>query len=177
MRIGFKRGTALLLTAAIVCGSLPALAATAPTAAVRGRVFSADLKTPAPGLMVQAIPDQGGDPLAQATTDAKGRFALAGLPDGTYVLLLSDGKGAPMAAARVTANAGKTETVALALPEKTGTTTLAPSARRLGAWISTPLGATVTLVAAAVVIGLAADDLTDDDESRENLPPVSPSTR
>lgn len=158
-----------------------ALSAPAPSSAVSGRVFTADLKTPAVGLSVQAVPDGAKDPLVRATTDARGRFQLQGIPAGRYLLVLSDAQGTPLAAAPLTADK-PAMSVTLALP-KAGS--LAPGQSEtpaeetevesgFGTWISSPTGATVTLLAATILVAVGVDQLTDDDTDTEEISPPSP---
>jgi carboxypeptidase family protein len=59
-------------------------------AALRGRVFGSDRKTPVPGAVVHAVrPD--GTVTSSAPADAKGNYVLEGIPPGTYSLAVSKG--------------------------------------------------------------------------------------
>jgi hypothetical protein len=158
MRTVHRSLLAPALALALAVAPSLALAAPALSSAVSGRILAADLKTPAAGLSVQAVPDGAKEPLARATTDARGRFQLEGLPAGRYLLVLYDAQGAPLAAAPIVAEQA-TMSVTLALP-KPGT--LAPgqaegekkddekkddkeaaAATKSGfsAWVSSPTGA------------------------------------
>lgn len=191
MRTVHRSMLALALACALAVAPSLALAAPALSSAVSGRIVAADLRTPAAGLSVRAVPDGAKDPLAQATTDARGRFQLQGIPAGRYLLVLHDAQGAPLAAAPIVAEqAAMTVTLALPAPG-----TLAPgqtegekkddekkdeaeAATKSGfaTWVSSPAGATIVLLASAVVVAVGADQLTDDDTDTNEIPasPAAP---
>lgn len=174
-----KGSVALLLCMALVLSTLPVSLAVSAPSGIAGRVFREDLVTPAANLGVKAIPDGAKDVLAEARTDAKGRFALAGLPAGAYLLLLTDPKGTPLAATRLTTRVGERSDLTLALPDQTpGQNPAAPGQSQTPRvpWISTTLGATVVLVGAAIVLVAGAKSVTDNDKS-PGQPPVSEGTR
>ncbi len=168
----------------------PAHAAlSAPSAAaarISGRIFEPDLVTPAAELVVQAYPEGAKTPVAARQTDQRGRFNFESLPAGTYILFLFRSPDAPLAGARVEAAAGSHRIVALALPDQpaegatpapaTPPPATPPAEKKkhhgLFQWMGTPVGATVTLVAAAAVLAVVADEIT----SKENVTelPVSP---
>ena len=166
------------LCLALAAGTaLPALAASAPTgeAHLAGSVFGPDLRTPATGLEVRVLPAGEKRPIARTVTDRRGRFDAGRLPAGEYLLvLLRDGEPQPVAAARVTARAGEDRPVVLALPGAEAAEAAPASSSGLAAWIATPLGATVALVAAAVVIGVAADSMADDTARQPDASPWEP---
>jgi hypothetical protein len=191
MRTVHRSLLAPALAIALAVAPSLALAAPALSSAVSGRILAADLKTPAAGLSVQAVPDGAKEPLARATTDARGRFQLEGLPAGRYLLVLYDAQGAPLAAAPIVAEQA-TMSVTLALP-KPGT--LAPgqaegekkddekkddkeaaAATKSGfsAWVSSPTGATIVLLASAILVAVGADQLTNDDTDTKEISPPSP---
>ncbi len=190
MRTVHRSMLALALACALAVAPSLALAAPALSSAVSGRIVAADLRTPAVGLSVRAVPDGAKEPLAQATTDARGRFQLQGIPAGRYLLVLYDAQGAPLAAAPIVAEKA-TMTVTLALPAPG---TLAPGqtegeqkddekkdeaavATKSGfsAWVSSPTGATIVLLASAVLVAVGADQLTDDDTDTDEIS-ASPAT-
>jgi hypothetical protein len=166
-----------MLAAALVVAPLTVVAA--PQAAERsldGRVFAADLKTPLAGVSVQVTDQQERQLLAQTVTDDEGRFRVDGLDARTYTIVLVDEQSTPLAAAEV--DVARHEQVSLAVPEvRPGEAGTAPAQASGGggllAWLSTPVGATVAMVAGAAVVAVSADSLTDDNPEREDLPPVS----
>ncbi len=183
------RRTMLALVTAFALAVAPTLVIAAPAAAtinLDGRVFAADRTTPAAGLTVQAVPDGAKEPRAQTTTDRTGRFHLLGMPAGEYLLVLLDASGTPLAAAAVTAE-GPASSVVLALP---GTDPLAPAFASdenqeeqataepgddsddsgFAVWVSSPVGATITLVAAATILAVGARQLTKDDNDKKDIP-------
>ena len=181
MRTVHRSSLALVLASALALAPSLALAAPAQSSAVSGRIFAADLKTPAAGLSVQAVPDGAKEPLARATTDARGRFQLQGIPAGRYLLVLYDAQGAALAAAPIVAEKAAMS-VTLALPKPgslaPGQTGEAPKEESEGeaatksgfaAWISSPSGATIALLAGATLVAIGADQLTDDDTDTEEI--------
>ncbi|GAB4371070.1 MAG: hypothetical protein Kow0062_06320 [Acidobacteriota bacterium] len=163
-----------LVVAALAIGPVaPTLAAPTPAPAVlEGRVLSPDLSEPMPDLAVSAIPEGAKEPVARAATDEKGRFAFEGLAAGRYILLLESAPGTPVAAAPVEALAGKRQRITLALPA------VAPAQAGgkggFGAWVSTPVGATITAVVSAIIVGVLVDSALGDDEEQQDLSPVAP---
>ncbi|UCF67154.1 MAG: hypothetical protein JSV80_15465 [Acidobacteriota bacterium] len=171
-----RRYLALIAALGLACGPWLAVAAPMPSPALlSGRVFTADLSEPAAGLRVQAIPEGADAPFAKTATDEAGKFEFTEIPGGEYILLLTSREGEALAATRIAAPPGCQRHVTLALPQlEPGSSPVAPAQSGGGgfaAWISTPLGATISLVVAAVVVSLIGDELTDDDEVFENRPP------
>ena len=160
----------MLLT--IVIGISPLAVFAAPTAAssIRGVVYQPDFRTPVADLAIQVFAEGTAEPLVKTSTDAKGRFRLADLPEGNYMLLLRDETGEPVAKAPITARAGQSSDVTLALPGA-GENATAPASA--GTFLSGPLGATLALVGTAVIVAVVGDELTDDNPEREDLEPPS----
>jgi hypothetical protein len=178
------RSRTLVLGLAVVLAfsSLFTLAVPAHSTAVRGRVFATDMATPLAGMTVQAFPEGSAVAVAEALTDGSGRFRLAGLQPGQHLLLLSDPAGEAVAAAEVTALAGTEQVMALALPdddetegaEGGSTADQQPEEGRFAAWLKTPLGATITVVATAIALAALADSITDDNERVPDMSPNLP---
>jgi hypothetical protein len=182
-----------ILVTALVLGPIPASLSAPALTRISGRVFDHDLVTPAADLTVQAIPENAKAPLASGQTDHRGRFRLQGLPADNYILLLSDAAGAPVAAARVETRTASSRIVTLALPETppegaappAGGSASKPSEKKgtvekkhrgILAWISTPVGATVALVAGAVVLAAIANQATKDKKDNINEFPITPTS-
>jgi hypothetical protein len=53
---------------------------------IRGTVYDASTKAPLQGVLVTAIPPNGGKPTQQVRTDARGQYSMTGLPAGQYVV-------------------------------------------------------------------------------------------
>ena len=177
MRTVHRNLLAVTLAFALALAPSFVLAAPALSSAVSGRVFAADLKTPAAGLSVQAVPDGAKEPVARATTDLRGRFQLQEIPAGHYLLVLYDAQGAPLAAAPLVAEKAAM-LITLALPEpgslapgQTDEPPTEPTPRSgFSTWVSSPVGATVVLLASATVVAVGADQLTNDDTDTTEIP-------
>ncbi|RMG45371.1 MAG: carboxypeptidase regulatory-like domain-containing protein [Acidobacteria bacterium] len=195
--IGPTRGTAAVLTAAaLLLQPVALLAAPAPEMArIHGNVLAPDLKSPAAGIEVRAIPAAAPGKALSARTDEAGRFLFPRLSPGAYVLLLASRSGEPLAAARVVASPGEDRTVHLGLPRLApGESAVAPAEAAEGGeggdageapkkdrgfrhFIKTPVGATILFVVGAVVFAGVGDALTDEaQELVEQEPPVTPSS-
>lgn len=169
---------AFLLTFILVFGPSSLLLASPEIAqgTLKGRLFAADLVHPAPEVIVQAVQEGSKTPLATTKTDAQGRFSFSRVPVGDVLLVLSQKEGTPLAAAVVSAQAGKTRTITLALPDpkNAGAGPLTPAVahgKGFAAFFSTPLGATVAILAGAIIVGGVAESSTDSADE----PPSSPS--
>lgn len=180
--MGTMARPAVALALALSLSVAPVFSAAPELAQVRGRIFTADLASPAAGLDVQAIPDGAKTPVAATATDDRGSFRFAELLPGEYTLVFTNDAGSPVAASKVNAVAGEKQALTLALPSPLapGETTPAPGEegkkrRGLLGWISTPLGAVVAAVVVAVGVGIAVDQATDDDEDEPDVTPVQPS--
>ncbi len=181
MKTAHRSSLVVALAFALALAPSFALAAPALSSAVSGRIFAADLKTPAAGLSVQAVPDGAKEPVARATTDLRGRFQLQEIPAGRYLLVLYDPQGAPLAAAPLVAEKAAMS-ITLALPKPgslaPGETQEAPpgesnveAATKSGfsTWVSSPVGATVVLLASATIVAVGADQLTNDDTDTKEM--------
>lgn len=167
-----RQAVALLLVTISASIPLTPVLASPATAGIDGHVFDSTLTHPLAGLTVSIVPDGSKEAVASTVTDPRGRFRLKGLPGGAYLLLLMDSGGVPLAAAEIEATAGVQRTVSLALPGPSGkkkaggeATASAGGKKALAAWITSPAGSTLVLVASAVVLAVAADKvLTKNDE-------------
>lgn len=169
-----RRCLAALLTLVLAAGHAGVVLAGPAPSTLKGRLFTSDLIHPAEGVTIQVVPEGAARPAAAATTDPRGRFTFSRLPAGNLLLVLSDRRGTPLAAAQVKAIAGQTQTVTLALPgpQDAVPNPLAPAAGGGGflGFLATPLGATVAIVAGALVVSAVADSASD----AKNEPPSSP---
>jgi len=82
-------------------------------ATLKGKVTSADRKTPLEGARVHAIAKDG-RVVTSAPTDAKGRYQLQGVPAGTYRIAVSTGEGVYSVESEVGIASASTFTVNLA---------------------------------------------------------------
>lgn len=177
MKVTLRRIVATA-TALFLCIG-PGLAAPSAPADLAGRIFDSDFRTPATGLTVQALAEGEKTPTASASTDDAGRFRLADVPRGDYTLVFLDEAGTARAATRVEAGTRQGEHLMLALPEVApGQTEEEDDDGGILAWISSPTGATITMVAGAVVLAVLVDEAVGDDDDDLDLPPpdVSPSS-
>jgi hypothetical protein len=165
-----SRTLCVLVTLSLALAPSFVLAERGATADLEGRLFESDFSTPAAGLDVSLIPEDGEKPLATTQTDEKGGFSLSA-PEGAYVLLFATEDGTPRAARRVVAEPGVRRQLTLAIPPVAPAQT--EEGEGGGSWISTPTGATITMVVAAVALAIAVDEIVDDDESEPDLSPES----
>jgi hypothetical protein len=176
MKVTLRRIVATA-TALFLCLG-PGLAAPSAPADLAGRIFDSDFRSPATGLTVQALAEGEKTPTASASTDDAGRFRLADVPRGDYTLVFLDEAGTARAATRVEAGTRQGEHLMLALPEVAPGQTEEDDDGGILAWISSPTGATITMVAGAVVLAVLVDEAVGDDDDDLDLPPpdVSPSS-
>lgn len=169
-----KRSSLVALTLALclVLGQVPCSWANAAPTRISGRVFASNLVSPAANLTVQAVREGEKVVLTQAITDKNGRFTMSGMEAGPLVLVFLDRQGQPLAATKVTAKTGENSEVTLALPDPSKQAPAAAGTHGIWAWLSTPAGATAAVVASAVVLGVAANQVT---KTNSEQPPVSPS--
>src|SRR5690606_24930504 len=96
------------------CGLAASISAQAPTQTVRGVVFDRDARAPLPGAHVVVLET---DPLIGTTTDADGRFVLAGVPVGRRALRVSFVGYEPVVLAEVLVGTGKEVVLEVGLRE------------------------------------------------------------
>ena len=175
MTISLRRTMVVVLAGLVALGQLSVFAApSTDITAVKGRVFASDLRTPVPGLQIQAVPQGAEEAVARVMTDQRGRFTLSDLPAGKYTLVLYDEQGSALATAPINAQAGHGNDIALALPAVSpGESAAAPAASKAAAWLTTPAGATVALTTTALIFAVVADDVSGSNPSRKDLPPPS----
>ena len=97
------------------CGLAASISAQAPTQTVRGVVFDRDARAPLPGAHVVVLET---DPLIGTTTDADGRFVLAGVPVGRRALRVSFVGYEPVVLAEVLVGTGKEVVLEVGLRER-----------------------------------------------------------
>ena len=166
---------ALVLTLALSVGPL-AFALPGETTSLEGRVFLSDLKTPAGTLDVQVIPAGSEKAAVVGETDSKGHFALSEVPRGDMLLVLLDEAGKPVGASRINTKVGPTQPLTLALaPANTEEEDDDDERGGFWKWVSTPAGATIALLVVGAGTAVLVDDLLDDEETVEDLDPISES--
>lgn len=166
-----KRLVVALLTV-ILLAPAPILAS--PTSALAGRVVPMGGAHPAKAVWL-ADPAGGSAPTSVAVA-ADGSFRADGLRPGPIAIAIETDAGLYAVASPVTLAPGSTRSVRLALEE--GKDTNPPPAdekksrKALSVW-NNPLTASLIVLGAAVVVGVAVDQLTNNGKTNA---PASPST-
>jgi hypothetical protein len=165
-----RPAVAAILAVALQAVSLPSLAGSSP-ATLHGRVVSGG--APMAGVKVHAGDPRTGKIYTSAPAAEDGTFRVAALPASAYELAVETPRGLFVVANGLSLAAGQERTVQLALQEdppppdapapSPEEVEAAQKRQRLGLW-NNPLTATLIVVGAAVVVGFAVDQLTDDDD-------------
>jgi len=175
----YRRSLAIATAVALLLGASPTVAGT-DTGILKGRIFTSDGQTPLSGATVRAANLTTEAIYDSLPTDGHGRFSLAELPSGPYELAVATDNGLYPTRTTLVVDGGKTRALALAL---------APAAAEEGegqgedqgqgqgdsaaedddddeggSFWGKPYIATLTIVGFAVVLGLAADEILDDEE-------------
>ena len=159
-----KLGTAIL-TAIILARPVWAL----PAGAIAGRVLPVD---GAPAARAVLVAPSGADRPLRAELASDGSFHLEGVPAGTADLAVETAGGLYVVATPVAIAPGVTRNLQLALGRQdTSPPPGEKKAKRAGGVWANPLYATLIVVGAAVVVGVAISALT-----QPNSHPASPSS-
>jgi hypothetical protein len=160
--------------AALLLWSFPLSALAGPGARLEGLVVGIDGRAGA-GFTVHLIDPQG-EPLARASTDARGVYGFAGLPAGEYGLGVETPAGelAPVAAPpiRLGENELARRDVKLLATEGTGRPTGAPASYAVGMWWAglSPAAKAWTIVGIVVVTGVTLASLDSGDDEQDASP-------
>lgn len=163
-----------VLVAAVLClATTPTFAA--PTGALSGLVTGSGSSAPVEGAVVLAG-DPDGTIHSSSPAGADGRFELSGLAPATYRVAVRKGDRLWVVASPVTLAPGQARILQVAIDPSEEQAPSPAEARekekkrdRLGFW-NNPLTATLVVVGAAIVVGVALDAATDDN----NETPASP---
>jgi hypothetical protein len=164
------------LIASLLAASLAApsglFAGPRPSASVTGEVVGNGLA----GAIVHAATEDGAG--RSVPLDAHGRFDFQGLSEGAWNLAVQTPAGLHVATAPVVVRAGESRAVLLTLAPGVSAPQSPAAKRRLAdkmSWWNNPLTATLIVVGAAVVVGVAVDQWTDD--GSPSASPSSPASR
>ncbi|MEW5806569.1 MAG: carboxypeptidase-like regulatory domain-containing protein [Acidobacteriota bacterium] len=145
---------------------------------VSGKILSSDKTTPVAGAIVKAAEIESKKVYESQPTTESGSYEISGLPKGTYDIAVQAEKGLYAVNKLLDVGMNESLSLSLALNENAenpgmakGENTKEAKAKpaKTGFW-NNPLTATLTLVGIAIVVGLAIDELTDEEEEK----PMSP---
>lgn len=156
-----------LLAAALIAWVAPALAAP-PPASLTGRIVDAGTRAPLAGATVLLV-----DPTTRTShrsnpTDGEGTFSVPALPAAAYEVAVQAAGTVHVLEGSLRMAAGQARTLELVVaqtddPTDDGVEDPVPPQRRLATIWSKPGAATAIVLGAAVVVGIAVDQLSDDE--------------
>jgi hypothetical protein len=150
-----RRHTACLLVfgLAFLASSGPILAVSPST--LTGRVLAANGADPRPGVTVALVDPASEQTFKSSPTDARGAFAIASAPAGSYALVVEAQEGAFLAASNIQLAPGVNRPVSLALkPGKQGDAPAPTPAPDAGKKSGVPTWAK-WVIAGGIVVGAA----------------------
>jgi len=117
----FRRRTALVLACGLAFLSSSGMLAAAQPSTLTGRVLGANGSDPRPGVTVTLVDPASEQTYKSTPTDARGAFAIATAPAGSYALVVETQEGAFLASNNLQLAPGVNRPVSLALkPGKQG---------------------------------------------------------
>lgn len=153
----------VVLLAASLIASPVLVASPAPSGTLSGVILGDHIA----GAIVHAAVDDT-TIRSSAALGTDGRFAIEGLPEGVWNLAVQTEAGLHVASTPVPVHAGETKMVRISLAPGANATTepVGKKAKRgaMNFW-NNPLTATLFVVGAAIVVGVAIDQWTDDKPS------------
>lgn len=167
-RGNFQRIVALTLILSLQALLAPSLAGTPGTASLTGRVLLAGGQSPVTAGKVHVGNSRTGQ-IATAALSPEGTFTVEGLPPATYEVAVETAGVLNVASNAVHLAPGQNKAVKIAVdPNLKVEPTPRPQKEdpRLGTIWNNPLAATAIVVVSAVVVGIAIDGLTDDDDEQ-----------
>jgi hypothetical protein len=172
--VSSSRSTPLIASflAASLVASSALSAGTRPSAPVTGEVLGNDLA----GAIVHAATEDGAN--RTAPLDAHGRFDFPALSEGAWNLAVQTPAGLHVATTPVVVRGGESRAVLLTLAPGASTPANRAAKRARAdkmSWWNNPLTATLIVVGAAVVVGVAVEQWTEDDSSSAS--PSTPASR
>jgi hypothetical protein len=165
-----RRGLAGLLAICLPAVVVPESAGAATTATLSGTVLSAADRSPLAGARLYLGDPESGDVYPSEPTDTSGRFRVAGVPPSTYEVAVAVERGLYLVPDSVTLEGGAERTLLLAIdPQTTPGPDDAP-ATGLHLW-SNPLTAALLVLGSALVVGVAVENATDDEDDASPTEP------
>ena len=153
------------VVAALQVSNVPVLAGPA-RATFTGRVLSASERSPLPGVQVHLGDPKTGAVLSSSRTSEDGSFALADVPPAAYEIAVQSGDKLFVVDGTIKLAPGETRSVQLAVrnQDTTSTDSTGTDDKSAMSWWNNPLVATMVVLGAAILIGVAVDSATSDDD-------------
>ncbi len=165
---------AVALITALSWAVLPAATPSLPltTGSIAGHVLSAQSKTPLAGVQVHVGDPQTGE-IRSAPTAADGSFTVAGLQPSSYEIAVQSDAGVYLAQGALRLDRGQARHVQVAVNPQIAPSPTEQNRRgtRRGGWWNNPFAATLVVLGSAILVGVAVDQLTDDDKDAASQPP------
>lgn len=141
------------------------------SAALTGRVLASGSGAPLGGWTVLVGNPKTRTVQSTTQTNASGEFRVADLPPATYEVAVQNGRTTYPANGSVRLAPGQTRDVQLAVNQQTAPPPTPPEQQKQGgtSWWNNPVVATLLVVGGAVLIGIAVDNASNEDQ------PASPS--
>lgn len=169
----FERGTSFKVAAAATMValqliSIPSLAQSG--AVLDGTVVRADLATPVAGAKIHLADLRSGAFVGSAPTAKDGSFHLDSLPGSEYSLAVEVDGGLYVVPAPLTLNDGETQRVHLAIQPNAQLDADPTLGSSKLSFRDNPLTATLLFLGGLIILGLAFDELTDNDSASPSIP-------
>jgi len=166
-RGALQRIVALCLIVSLQAFLAPSFAGTATTASLTGRVLVAGGHSPIGSGKVHVGDPRTGQ-IATASLSREGTFVVTGLAPATYEVAVETAGVMNVASNPIYLGPGQNKAVQIAVDPvaaQTSPTTESKNKKKTGMSLwNNPLAATGIVVVSAIVVGIAIDGLTDDDE-------------
>lgn len=134
-----------------------------------GHVLAGSTRAPLAGALVHVKDPRTGTLHSSGPTDRDGSFSVPELPPSTYRLAIQSGPGLYLAGDVVRLAPGENRTVQVAVTDEPAGAAPGPEeaekeqARSRLSWLNNPLMATVTVLGAAIFVGVIVDNAIDDE--------------
>ena len=162
-RMRKSRLIAATLIAALYVMLLPTPSMAAESAAVTGQIIDNETRAPMPGAVVH-ITDPGTDTtLSSSPSTEQGKFEIPEVPPASYSVAVETEDGVFLVQSAVSISPGENRAVQLALSPG------ASEGKGMTFW-KNPVTASLVVLGAAIVIGLAVDEINDDDQDQVASP-------
>lgn len=137
------------------------------TASLAGHVLSADSHLPLSGVRVHVSDPRAGTLRSSTPTGPDGAFSVAGIPPSTYEVAVQSDQGLYLVSGPIHLSAGEARRVQVGVrSEQESNLDVDEGKKKKGAtWWNNPLTATLIVLGAAVLIGVAVDSASNDSTS------------
>lgn len=166
------KAVAITLASALVVTTAP-IAAVPPSSEVTGSVFASGGQAPITGAIVHLAEAKTGALYSSAPSSSEGAFRLGDLPAGTYEIGIQTGRDLYLVKTPLTLAPGQARNVDLAVdPNAKKTDEDDDRDKGMTGW-NNPLVASLIVVGSAIVVGVAIDSATGDNEPAGTPSPSS----